>query len=59
MDKKYAIVVEEAGENLSAYCPELPGCIATGRTMEDVIENMKEALAFHIQGFSLNLQAFL
>jgi len=47
---KYTIIIEKAGNNYSAYCPDLPGCIATGSTAEETIERMKEAIKFHIEG---------
>ena len=47
---EYTIIIEEAEGNYSAYCPDLPGCIATGGTVEETIERMKEAIAFHIEG---------
>ncbi len=47
---KYTIIIEKAEENYSAYCPDLPGCIATGRTEEETIQRMKEAIEFHIEG---------
>ena len=48
--RKYAIVIEQCDNNLSAYVPDLPGCIATGRTMEEIEQNMREAIAFHLDG---------
>ena len=47
---KYAIVIEKAMENYSAYVPDLPGCIATGETVEEVEAQIKEAIEFHIDG---------
>jgi predicted RNase H-like HicB family nuclease len=47
---KFLVVVEKAGDNYSAYAPNLPGCIATGKSKEKVEENMIEAMEFHIQG---------
>jgi len=47
---RYTIIIEKSGNNYSAYCPDLPGCIATGSTVEETIERMKEAIAFHIEG---------
>jgi len=47
---KYTIVIEKANGNYSAYCPDLPGCIATGATMEETAELMKSAIEFHIEG---------
>jgi len=44
---KYTIIIEKAEGNYSAYCPDLPGCIATGFTPEETIQRMKEAVKFH------------
>lgn len=46
----YAIVVEKAEGNYAAYVPDLPGCIATGKTVEEVEYLIQEAIAFHIEG---------
>ena len=53
---KYTIVIEKANGNYSAYCPDLPGCIATGATVEETTERMKGAIEFHIEG--LKAQGF-
>ena len=50
MKKKYAIVIEQDVNNLSAYVPDLPGCITTGRTVEEIEENMREAIELHLDG---------
>lgn len=47
---RYAIVVEKAGNNYSAYAPDLPGCIATGNTVEKAEQEICEAVKFHIDG---------
>ncbi len=47
---KFLIVIEKAGSNYSAYSPDLPGCIATGKTVEEVEKNMYEAMELHIEG---------
>ncbi|MGJ5674390.1 MAG: type II toxin-antitoxin system HicB family antitoxin [Nostochopsis sp.] len=47
---RYAIVIERADANYSAYVPDLPGCVATGLTLEEVEEQMREAIVFHLQG---------
>lgn len=47
---RYAIVIENAGQNYSAYVPDLPGCVATGRTREEVEREIHEAIEFHIEG---------
>ena len=48
--KKYAIVIERAENNLSAYVPDLPGCITTGRTVEEIERNIREAIELHLEG---------
>lgn len=47
---RFLIVVEKANGNYSAYSPDLPGCVATGRTREQVVHNMHEAIALHVRG---------
>ena len=47
---KYLIVIEKAKRNYSAYVPDLPGCIATGRTLVEVRKQMREAIEFHLEG---------
>jgi predicted RNase H-like HicB family nuclease len=47
---RYAIVIENAGSNYSAYVPDLPGCVATGGTPEEVEREIREAIEFHIEG---------
>lgn len=47
---RYAIVVETAGENYSAYVPDLPGCIATGKTPEETEQLIREAVELHLNG---------
>jgi predicted RNase H-like HicB family nuclease len=47
---KYAVVIEKANGNYSAYVPDLPGCVATGATLEDVKALIRDAIAFHLEG---------
>ena len=47
---RYAIVIEKAGNNFSAYVPDLPGCVATGATVEEAGSQIREAIAFHLDG---------
>ncbi len=47
---KYVIIVEKAGKNYSAYAPDLPGCIATGKTVEEAVDRMKGAIEFNLGG---------
>jgi len=45
---RYAIVIEEADSNYSAYIPDLPGCVVTGGTDEEAAAQIREAIAFHL-----------
>jgi predicted RNase H-like HicB family nuclease len=47
---RYAIVIEKAAGNYSAYVPDLPGCVAAGDSVEDVEREIREAIRFHIEG---------
>jgi predicted RNase H-like HicB family nuclease len=47
---RYAIVIEKADGNYSAYVPDLPGCIATGATVEETETSIREAIEFHLDG---------
>jgi predicted RNase H-like HicB family nuclease len=47
---RYAVVIEKAGENYSGYVPDLPGCVATGPTVQAVEEELREAIRFHVAG---------
>jgi predicted RNase H-like HicB family nuclease len=47
---RYAIVIENASTNYSAYVPDLPGCVATGRTIKEVENEIRSAIKFHLEG---------
>lgn len=47
---EFAIVIEKAENNYAAYAPDLPGCIATGVTLEEAEQQIREAILFHLQG---------
>ena len=47
---RYAIVIEKAGQNYSAYAPDVPGCIATGASVAETEVAIREAVAFHLEG---------
>jgi len=49
-DMRYAVVIEPCTSNYSAYVPDLPGCIATGESVEEAGRNIREAIRFHIDG---------
>ena len=46
---QYTVVIERSSSNYSAYVPDLPGCVATGRTEDDVVQELQEAIALHIE----------
>lgn len=50
--KRYAIVIENAGTNLAAYVPDLPGCVATGTSLEEVERLIREAITMHLEGLA-------
>ena len=47
---KYAVVIEQGEHNLSAYVPDLPGCITTGGTIQEIERNIREAIELHLEG---------
>jgi len=47
---RYAVVIEKAGANYSAYVPDLPGCIATAETVEQAESEIRDAIRFHMEG---------
>lgn len=47
---RYAVVIERSASNLSAYVPDLPGCVSTGATIEQVREGIQEAIELHLEG---------
>ena len=47
---KYLVIYEKTGTGYSAYVPDLPGCITTGRTLEETAHSMQEAIDFHMEG---------
>jgi predicted RNase H-like HicB family nuclease len=52
--RRFLIVIEKAGSNYSAYAPDLPGCVATGKTIAEVKRRMREAIQWHLQGLAEN-----
>jgi predicted RNase H-like HicB family nuclease len=47
---RYAMIIEPGERNYSAHLPDLPGCIATGKTLDELRRNMSEAIELHLQG---------
>ena len=50
--QQYLIVIERAKDNYSAYSPDLPGCVATGRTKQETEERMRESIRMHLAGLA-------
>jgi predicted RNase H-like HicB family nuclease len=48
--KRYAVVIEQGANNLSAYVPDLPGCVTTGKTVAEIERNIREAISLHLEG---------
>ena len=51
---KYLVIIEKGAGNYSAYSPDVAGCAATGKSVEETLENMKDALGFHLEGMLEN-----
>lgn len=47
---RYAIVIEKSDNNYAAYVPDLPGCVATGETIEETESQIREAIDLHLRG---------
>ena len=50
---RYLVIIEKTATGFSAYSPDLPGCVATGRTRKEVEKEMQAAIEFHIEGLRL------
>jgi predicted RNase H-like HicB family nuclease len=48
--RRYSVVIEKTGTGFGAYVPDLPGCVSTGRTVEEPERNIREAIEFHLDG---------
>ncbi|HAO33338.1 MAG TPA: type II toxin-antitoxin system HicB family antitoxin [Candidatus Competibacter sp.] len=47
---RYAVVIEKSENNYAAYVPDLPGCVATGKTIQEIEPEIQEAIQFHLRG---------
>ena len=47
---RWAVVIEKAERNFAAYVPDLPGCVATGASIEETESSIREAVEFHVEG---------
>ena len=53
MKVRYAVVIERIETGYSAYVPDLPGCVATGSTIDETAQEIRDAIEFHIDGLQL------
>ena len=56
MTQRYLVVYENGAENLSGFAPDVPGCASTGHSLEEMRQNLREALEFHLEGLALDGQ---
>ena len=52
MKSKFLVVIEKGSANYSAYSPDVPGCVATGSSIEETLASIKSALEFHFEGLA-------
>ncbi len=50
LPRRYLVVIEKGARNYSAYSPDIPGCIATGRTRAQTAQRIRQAIRFHLDG---------
>ncbi len=51
---KFLVIIEKGSKNYSAYSPDVSGCVATGKSVEETLENIREALEFHFEAMAEN-----
>ncbi len=54
MNRRYLVVYESGPNNLSGFAPDVPGCVSTGATLEEMRMNLREALEFHLEGLAMD-----
>jgi predicted RNase H-like HicB family nuclease len=54
MTRRYLVIYESGPGNLSGFAPDVPGCASTGHSLEEMRENLREALEFHLEGLALD-----
>lgn len=57
MNRHYLVIYEGGGSNMSGFAPDVPGCASTGHSLEEMRQNLREALTFHLEGLLLDGQA--
>lgn len=56
MNRRYLVIYESGPENMSGFAPDVPGCASTGHSLEELRQNLREALEFHLEGLVLDGQ---
>ncbi len=56
MTRRYLVIYESGPSNMSGFAPDVPGCASTGRSLEEMRKNLREALEFHLEGLALDGQ---
>jgi predicted RNase H-like HicB family nuclease len=56
MTRRYLVIYETGPNNMSGFAPDIPGCASTGRTLEEMRANLREALEFHLEGLAIDGQ---
>jgi predicted RNase H-like HicB family nuclease len=56
MSQPFAVVIQEADHNVSAYVPDLPGCVTTASSRAAVLAEIREAIAFHLEGLAADAE---
>ena len=56
MTRQYLVIYESGPTNMSGYAPDVPGCASTGHSLEEMRNNLREALEFHVEGLALDGQ---
>ncbi len=54
MMRRYLVVYENGPGNMSGFAPDVPGCASTGHTLEEMRDNLRDALEFHLEGLAMN-----
>jgi predicted RNase H-like HicB family nuclease len=54
MTRRYLVIYENGPKNMSGFAPDVPGCASTGHTIEEMRNNLREALEFHLEGLALD-----
>ncbi len=56
MTRRYLVVYESGSSNMSGFAPDVPGCASTGHSLEEMRQNLREAIEFHLEGLALDAQ---